>query len=191
MRDGGCKLPPGFRFEPTDEEIVFQYLSRKTFSHPLPALLIPEFDVFGFDPWELPGKGDREKDMYFFCNKEGGRKMGRATDSGFWRETGSSKRIICSNRVPIVGIKKSFVFHRRTKHHRAVRTNWIMHEYYITFSENPQSQNQSSLIRIGKWTLCRVFMKKRMRAIEVGTSDSYSSSASSSDSGVFEEVSSI
>lgn len=67
--------------------------------------------------------------------------MDRATDSGFWKATGTSKRIICSNRMPIVGIKKSFVFHRRTKHHRVVRTDWAMHEYYITLSENPQGQN--------------------------------------------------
>lgn len=55
VTDGGSKLPPGFRFQPTDEEIVFQYLSRKIFSHPLPAQVIPEIDIFSFDPWELPG----------------------------------------------------------------------------------------------------------------------------------------
>ncbi|KAK4436827.1 NAC domain-containing protein 83 [Sesamum alatum] len=42
VRDGESKLPPGFRFQPTDEEIVFQYLARKTFSYPLPASVIPE-----------------------------------------------------------------------------------------------------------------------------------------------------
>ncbi|KAH6829729.1 hypothetical protein C2S53_012855, partial [Perilla frutescens var. hirtella] len=139
VRDGGRKLPPGFRFQPTDEEIVFQYLSRKTFSHPLPALLIQEFDVFSFDPWELPG--DPEQDRYFFCNKEDnnigyGRKIDRSSDySGFWKATGSIKPIICSKKMPIVGIRKSFVFHR------GVRTDWIMHEYYIALSGNPQTHN--------------------------------------------------
>ncbi|KAL0355047.1 UNVERIFIED_CONTAM: NAC domain-containing protein 83 [Sesamum radiatum] len=55
VRDGESKLPPGFRFQPTDEEIVFQYLARKTFSYPLPASVIPEINVFSFHPWELPG----------------------------------------------------------------------------------------------------------------------------------------
>ncbi|URD93934.1 ANAC083 transcription factor [Musa troglodytarum] len=34
------RLPPGFRFHPTDEELVVQYLKRKVFSCPLPASFI-------------------------------------------------------------------------------------------------------------------------------------------------------
>lgn len=54
-RDGETKLPPGFRFQPTDEEIVFQYLAPKIFSCPLPASVIPEIqDVSDFHLWNLP-----------------------------------------------------------------------------------------------------------------------------------------
>ena len=49
------KLPPGFRFHPTDEELVFQYLKRKVFSCPLPAPIISEVDVGKSDPWDFPG----------------------------------------------------------------------------------------------------------------------------------------
>jgi hypothetical protein len=49
------KLPPGFRFQPTDEELVFQYLKCKTFSYQLPASIIPEINVCNYDPWDLPG----------------------------------------------------------------------------------------------------------------------------------------
>lgn len=53
--DGETKLPPGFRFQPTDEEIVFQYLAPKIFSFRLPASVIPEIqDVSGFHLWNLP-----------------------------------------------------------------------------------------------------------------------------------------
>lgn len=55
VRNGVLKLPPGFRFQPTDEEIVFQYLRRKVFSCPLPASIIPELNVSKYDPWDLPG----------------------------------------------------------------------------------------------------------------------------------------
>jgi hypothetical protein len=48
-------LPPGFRFQPTEEELVFQYLKRKILSWPLPASVIPEVNVCKYDPWELPG----------------------------------------------------------------------------------------------------------------------------------------
>ena len=53
---GGIKLPIGFRFRPTDEELLVHYLRRKVLAVPLPASVIPELDVFGTDPWGLPGK---------------------------------------------------------------------------------------------------------------------------------------
>lgn len=50
------KLPPGFVFEPTDEEILFEYLRRKIFALPLPASIIPELiNLSNHDPWDLPG----------------------------------------------------------------------------------------------------------------------------------------
>jgi len=55
VKNGELRLPPGFRFHPTDEELVVQYLKRKVFSFPLPASVIPEVDVCKSDPWDLPG----------------------------------------------------------------------------------------------------------------------------------------
>lgn len=49
-------LPPGFRFHPTDEELVVHYLKKKASSAPLPVAIIAEVDLYKFDPWELPGK---------------------------------------------------------------------------------------------------------------------------------------
>lgn len=48
-------LPPGFRFHPTDEELVVHYLKKKANSAPLPVAIIAEVDLYKFDPWELPG----------------------------------------------------------------------------------------------------------------------------------------
>ncbi|KAK6264770.1 hypothetical protein SCA6_020204 [Theobroma cacao] len=48
------QLPPGFRFHPTDEELVVHYLKRKAASAPLPVTIIAEVDLYKFDPWELP-----------------------------------------------------------------------------------------------------------------------------------------
>lgn len=48
-------LPPGFRFHPTDEELVVHYLKKKASSAPLPVSIIAEVDLYKFDPWELPG----------------------------------------------------------------------------------------------------------------------------------------
>ena len=48
-------LPPGFRFHPTDEELVIHYLKNKASSSPLPVPIIAEIDLYKFDPWQLPG----------------------------------------------------------------------------------------------------------------------------------------
>lgn len=49
-------LPPGFRFHPTDEELVMHYLCRKCASQSIAVPIIAEIDLYKYDPWELPGK---------------------------------------------------------------------------------------------------------------------------------------
>ncbi|KAJ8761527.1 hypothetical protein K2173_001662 [Erythroxylum novogranatense] len=50
------KLPPGFRFHPTDQELIASYLKNKIScpSHPLVSI-IADIDLYKFNPWELPG----------------------------------------------------------------------------------------------------------------------------------------
>ncbi|CAI9767989.1 unnamed protein product [Fraxinus pennsylvanica] len=52
------ELPPGFRFHPTDEELIMCYLRNQASSRPCPVSIIPEVDIYKFDPWELPEKAE-------------------------------------------------------------------------------------------------------------------------------------
>ncbi|KAF2312825.1 hypothetical protein GH714_040541 [Hevea brasiliensis] len=128
-REGMMKLPPGLRFQPTDEELVFEYLKRKVLSWPLPASIIPEINVCQFDPWDLPG--DIEQERYFFSNNEAkypnGNRINRATASGYWKATGLDRQIGSSSKNHALGMKKTLVFYRG-KTPDASRTDWIMHE---------------------------------------------------------------
>ena len=54
-RDNDVMLP-GFRFHPTDEELVGFYLRRKVEKKSLTMELIQQVDIYKFDPWELPSK---------------------------------------------------------------------------------------------------------------------------------------
>jgi len=49
-------LMPGFRFHPTDEELVSFYLKRKIQQKPISIELIRQLDIYKFDPWDLPSK---------------------------------------------------------------------------------------------------------------------------------------
>lgn len=48
-------LPPGFRFHPTDEELVAYYLKRKINGRNIELEIIPEVDLYKCEPWDLPG----------------------------------------------------------------------------------------------------------------------------------------
>lgn len=50
------ELAPGFRFYPSDEELVTHYLLPKVFDNSYRCLAIGEADLNKCEPWDLPRK---------------------------------------------------------------------------------------------------------------------------------------
>ncbi|KAK1299926.1 NAC domain-containing protein 78 [Acorus calamus] len=50
-------LGPGFRFRPTDVELVRHYLRRKVMGKPSQVEAISVVELYKFAPWDLPGIG--------------------------------------------------------------------------------------------------------------------------------------
>ncbi|XP_048128396.1 NAC domain-containing protein 82-like [Rhodamnia argentea] len=129
-------LPPGFRFHPTDVELVEYYLKRKVLGKKFRVDAIAEVDIYKFAPWDLPDKAClRTKDLkwYFFCPRErkyatGGR-TNRSTEFGFWKTTGNDRPVNYKGQP--VGMIKSLIFHRRGGEPKPERTDWVMHEYRL------------------------------------------------------------
>ena len=48
-------LPPGFRFHPTDEELITYYLSNKVSDFGFTSKAITDVDLNKSEPWDLPG----------------------------------------------------------------------------------------------------------------------------------------
>lgn len=48
-------LPPGFRFHPTDEELITCYLINKISDSSFTGKAITDVDLNKCEPWELPG----------------------------------------------------------------------------------------------------------------------------------------
>ncbi|XP_002978545.2 NAC domain-containing protein 72 [Selaginella moellendorffii] len=159
-------LPAGFRFHPTDEELVVSYLAIKAESRPFAIPIIAEIDLYKFDPWELPEKalfGERE--WYFFSPRDrkypNGARPNRAAASGYWKATGTDKPILSKGKK--VGVKKALVFYKG-KAPKGSKTNWIMHEYRLADSSAkaaaaiPAMRKKGSL-RLDDWVLCRIYKK--------------------------------
>lgn len=47
---------PGFRFQPTEEELVGFYLRSMVMGNRLEVDLINVLNLYRYDPWELPGR---------------------------------------------------------------------------------------------------------------------------------------
>uniref|UniRef100_A0A2P2J8R5 NAC transcription factor NAM-A1 n=1 Tax=Rhizophora mucronata TaxID=61149 RepID=A0A2P2J8R5_RHIMU len=155
-------LAPGFRFHPTDEELVSYYLKRKVSSKPVRFEAIAEVDIYKNEPWELADKSrlkTRDQEWYFFCaldKKYGnGARMNRATGHGYWKATGKDREI--RRDLHLIAMKKTLVFHSG-RAPGGQRTNWVMHEYRLADEELERigvTQNDS-------YVLCRVFHKNNI-----------------------------
>ncbi|KAE8690069.1 NAC domain-containing protein 2 [Hibiscus syriacus] len=157
---GELELPPGFRFHPTDDELVNHYLCRKCASLPISVPIIAEIDLYKFDPWQLPDMAlYGEKEWYFFSPRDrkypNGCRPNRAAGSGYWKATGADKPI---GKPKTLGIKKALVFYSG-KAPTGVKTNWIMHEYRLANVDRSAGKNNNNL-RLDDWVLCRIYNKK-------------------------------
>lgn len=54
--DDQLEMPPGFRFHPTDEELISHYLYKKVLNTTFCCRAIGEVDLNKSEPWDLPCK---------------------------------------------------------------------------------------------------------------------------------------
>ena len=59
-------LPPGFRFHPTDEELITYYLTRKVSDFSFATRAIADVDLNKCEPWDLPSKYSEFRAPFLF-----------------------------------------------------------------------------------------------------------------------------
>ncbi|CAN8320426.1 unnamed protein product [Cochlearia groenlandica] len=127
-------LFPGFRFSPTDVELISYYLRRKIDGDENSVAVIAQVEIYKFEPWDLPGESKlkSENEWFYFCARgrkyPHGSQSRRATQLGYWKATGKERSVKSGNQI--VGTKRTLVFHIG-RAPRGERTEWIMHEYCI------------------------------------------------------------
>ncbi|PKI53715.1 hypothetical protein CRG98_025956 [Punica granatum] len=129
--------PPGYRFYPTEEELISFYLQNKLQGNrPEIHDVIPVVSIYDIEPWHLPKlsgeycPADTEQWFFFVPRQErearGGRPT-RTTSSGYWKATGSPGYVYSSDNQ-VIGLKKTMVFYKG-KAPAGRKTKWKMHEY--------------------------------------------------------------
>lgn len=156
--NGQLTVPPGFRFHPTDEELLYYYLRKKVSYEAIDLDVIREVDLNKLEPWDLKDKcrigSGPQNEWYFFSHKDKkyptGTRTNRATTAGFWKATGRDKAIYHTNSKRI-GMRKTLVFYTGRAPH-GQKTDWIMHEYRL--------DEDDADVQEDGWVVCRVFKKK-------------------------------
>ncbi|KAK1430550.1 hypothetical protein QVD17_13370 [Tagetes erecta] len=151
-------VPPGFRFHPTDEELVDYYLRKKVASKRIDLDVIKDVDLYKIEPWDLQELcrlgTEEQNEWYFFSHKDKkyptGTRTNRATRVGFWKATGRDKAIYSNNNL--AGMRKTLVFYKG-RAPNGQKSDWIMHEYRLETNENAMPQEEG-------WVVCRVFKKR-------------------------------
>ncbi|GAB2276826.1 hypothetical protein Dimus_011539 [Dionaea muscipula] len=151
-------LAPGFRFHPTDQELVSYYLKRKVCGKPIRFDAISETDIYKCEPWDLPDLSrlkSRDNEWYFFGVQDkkyvNGSRVNRATGKGYWKATGNDRPILHNTRT--VGMKKTLVFYSG-RAPCGKRTNWVMHEYRLTDEEVAKDG-----VSLDSYLLCKILKK--------------------------------
>ncbi|CAL5188126.1 unnamed protein product [Lathyrus oleraceus] len=151
-------VPPGFRFHPTDEELVGYYLRKKIASQKIDLDVIREIDLYRIEPWDLQDRCrigyEEQNEWYFFSHKDKkyptGTRTNRATMAGFWKATGRDKSVY--DKMKLIGMRKTLVFYKG-RAPNGQKSDWIMHEYRLESDENGPPQEEG-------WVVCRAFKKR-------------------------------
>ncbi|XP_058084480.1 uncharacterized protein LOC131232262 [Magnolia sinica] len=153
------KLPLGFRFQPTDEELINHYLKGKINGVTFDVDVIPEIDVCKCEPEDLPGKSyikTADPEWFFFSRRDpiSVKRSRRATKTGYWKPTGEDRKIKSkTSGMKLIGMKKTLVFHRG-RAPGAKGTSWTIHEYRVTEDGvDGMAYGQAAFV------LCRLFKK--------------------------------
>lgn len=120
-------LPPGFRFRPSEEELVGYFLKSKLCKISTAGVTIPELDLYKKEPSELAEMQTNygTKDHYFFVQQT----VVRTTPKGYWKcqkiDRLSKER---GGESPIPALKSTFAYFEGQAP-KGKATSWVLDEF--------------------------------------------------------------
>ncbi|KAK9117852.1 hypothetical protein Scep_015945 [Stephania cephalantha] len=127
-------VPTGYKFLPTDDELVRHYLLNKVCEKEILAPDISNMSVdqfYSISPEELAETGKKEVFFFIHCKSKQEQNFGRLRtvkdDKGVWLQKKEEKKNLDDN---IFSLKKQFRFFKR-KLSGIERTCWVLEEYQV------------------------------------------------------------
>ncbi|CAO2147705.1 unnamed protein product [Urochloa humidicola] len=160
-------LPPGYRFYPTEEELLSFYLRhRLAGTRPEVEHFLPVVDIYSYHPSQLKAMagaanvGDKEQ-WFFFCPRaerelHGGRPA-RTTPSGYWKATGSPSLVYSASANRVIGEKRTMVFYEG-RAPTGNKTRWKMNEYKAAAGDGARPLPGAPVRLRHEFSVCRVYI---------------------------------
>ncbi|KAJ8443842.1 hypothetical protein Cgig2_010306 [Carnegiea gigantea] len=129
-------LPPGWQFNPTDEELLLHFLRPKNNTQPICPDIIHGVHLYSYCPDDLTTSG--VLGFLFVGNVEPEAlsisfMTDRTAGNGYWTATGSNDAVRDGKKRSIIGHKRalSFFHGQQSEKNLNNKTCWLMHEYQL------------------------------------------------------------
>ncbi|CAL9110468.1 unnamed protein product [Musa textilis] len=169
MERSGLEMDlPGFRFHPTEEELLDFYLRRMVQGKKLQLEIIATINLYHYDPWELPGMAKiGEREWYFYVPRDrrqaSGGRPSRTTERGFWKATGCERPVrSAADPKRLIGYKKTMVYYQG-RAPRGSKTDWVMNEYRLP---DPLAKEDVVLCKVYRKPASMKELEKRAAAMK-------------------------
>ncbi|VFQ78507.1 unnamed protein product [Cuscuta campestris] len=160
------ELPSGYRFRPTDGELVVDYLRKKILDQTMPPNRIRTLNIYESRPIELYQMyrvTAKENACYFFTTRKkkypNGTRTARTTGKGFWKSTTGDQAVVVGDTT--VGWKRSLVYHQGTTQEN-VKTDWLMQEYTLNPNSLPADMANGQVA--DDYALVKIYHKNMMKS---------------------------
>ncbi|KAG8366435.1 hypothetical protein BUALT_Bualt17G0079500 [Buddleja alternifolia] len=161
LENEDSEVPLGFRFRPSDVELMEYYLLRKIKGEQLASNFIKDLNVYQYDPPQLPlsqFKNAIKNEGYFFTMVKRKKFLNdnttRTTPNGYWKAY--NENIPMYGAKGIIGFKDKYSFYDG-KDPNGDKTDWKMIEYRC----NPSLVPAASTSGTENYIVCKVMHKKK------------------------------
>ncbi|XP_076897342.1 NAC domain-containing protein 58-like [Bidens hawaiensis] len=156
-----ASLPAGYRFLPTDQQLMIHFLLKKINNELLPRSNISEANAYDTHPKDLAANyPEADKGVwYFFSSRERKDCVGISTRQdagpGYWKAILGLDKVIKDNGGNILGVKTGFSYHEGRPDQNSTKTAWLMHEYDVANGYERQRLDANGM-KLDDYVLCKI-----------------------------------